>query len=761
VPDLRRFSDFRREVASATGDRPGDLAAGPIPGYRKWVNPYSESPMPRLTRRACGCFAIAALLSCSSNGGTTTTPTVATISVSQTSASLALGATIQLIANPLDATGTVVTGQTITWSTSSSGVATVSTNGLVTAVAVGTATITASAGGKSAQVAITVATQVASVTLSQSAAALVPAATVQLTATPKDAAGATVTGQTVTWTTNAGNVATVSSNGLVTAVAVGTATITATMGTKSATAVITVNAGAVIGAAGGTVTSADGNASVTIPAGALSSATNIAIVPTVAAPTTPVAVGQGYDLLPSGTTFTAPVTIKLKYNAASVPAGHAAGALQMRTQVGNAWNALADPIVVDSVAHTVSATSTHFSTYIITDPRLTFGIRDGDAYTAVRASSANITLCLGDTKRVVVLFYDQTLTTPTPSYSWGPGPWNLGLGSEVASPTAYGVNVTISGGALGGPTALVVTSNGESATLYVTVINCMAPAITYTRDFGGSDNAYLYQGGGNSALTTDNATSKSSTIPSGLGAVGVLRTSNNRQVNYYGVGWNLRANLRAPIYTTTGFLEGFNWVSPTLWEFAEGPTEFGSYQLFRMNTDGTGKVPFAAAGTAGGSARTPYLAGNGFTYFAYLPTPSTSQVYRVDANGNNMTQVVTVNGLAWTPVVSQDGQWLVVSVYNNAFTAAQLLMYDLTNLQAAPIPISPATGFAQFPSFCSNGALYYTYSTTNLSNSVWTLYRWDIASRTSTAASFVASGSIPEGVSVQPQKGTSDRSCPN
>ncbi|MES1259549.1 MAG: hypothetical protein ABUL71_03065 [Gemmatimonadota bacterium] len=483
-------------------------------------------------------------------------------------------------------------------------------------------------------------------------------------------------------------------------------------------------------------------------------------MPTSAAPTTPVPVGQGYDLLPSGTTFTAPVTIKLKYNPASVPAGHAAGALQMRTQVGTAWNALADPIVIDSAAHTVTATTTHFSTYIVTDPRLTFGVRDGDVFTAIRASSANITICLGDTKRVVVLFYDQTLTTSAPAYTWAPGPWNLGLGSEVASPTAYGVGVTISGGTLGGPTGLVVTSNGESATLWVTVINCAAPAITYTRDFGGADNAYLYQNGGNSALTTDNNTSKSSTIATGLGAVGVYNSGSNRQVNYYGVGWNLRAKLQAPIYTTQSFLDAFAWVSPTVWEFSEVPPS-GLAQLFRMNTDGTGKTPFGGSLTAGGNARLPYLAGNGFTYFSYAPPPGTqpTQLYRLDANGANLTQLLTVSGWAWTPTVSQDGQWVVISYFDVGVTHAQLLLYDLNNLQATPIAISPATGYAQYPSFCGNGVVYYAYNATTYGNP-WTLYRWDMASRTSTPAAFVASGSIPEGVSVQPQKGKTDRSCP-
>jgi hypothetical protein len=65
-------------------------------------------------------------------------------------------------------------------------------------------------------------------------------ATQQLVATPKAADGTALAGRTVTWTTSAASVATVSQSGLVTAVAVGTATITATSEAKSGTSAITV-----------------------------------------------------------------------------------------------------------------------------------------------------------------------------------------------------------------------------------------------------------------------------------------------------------------------------------------------------------------------------------------------------------------------------------------------------------------------------------------------------------------------------------------
>ena len=81
---------------------------------------------------------------------------------------------------------------------------------------------------------------VASVTIASSVTTIAPGATVQMSATAKTAAGATVGGLTPTWSSSNQGVATVSTSGLVTAVANGVATITATMGGVSGARVITV-----------------------------------------------------------------------------------------------------------------------------------------------------------------------------------------------------------------------------------------------------------------------------------------------------------------------------------------------------------------------------------------------------------------------------------------------------------------------------------------------------------------------------------------
>ncbi|MBX6330363.1 MAG: Ig-like domain-containing protein [Gemmatimonadaceae bacterium] len=174
---------------------------------------------------------------------TVATAAVATVSVSPTSVSIAPGATTQLAATTRDARGAVLTGRAISWSSSNTAVATVSSSGVVTGVAEGSATITATSEGKhgTSTVSVTKA-PVASVKVSPTSVSLQAGATAQLTATPLDQSGQALTGRTITWSTGSTAVATVSSTGLVKGVAQGTTTITAYCEGKSAPVAVTVTA---------------------------------------------------------------------------------------------------------------------------------------------------------------------------------------------------------------------------------------------------------------------------------------------------------------------------------------------------------------------------------------------------------------------------------------------------------------------------------------------------------------------------------------
>jgi ZU5 domain len=119
---------------------------------------------------------------------------------------------------------------------------------------------------------------------------------------------------------------------------------------------------ATIGADGGTLKSADGKLTVTIPAGALSSGTAISIQPITNEG--PLAVGSAYRLKPEGITFAKPVELRFHYNDALL-SGTSPDFLWIITQSeSGGWDAMLRS-QVDTNAKTVSVETTHFSDWTL------------------------------------------------------------------------------------------------------------------------------------------------------------------------------------------------------------------------------------------------------------------------------------------------------------------------------------------------------------------------------------------------------------
>src|SRR5437773_1519196 len=166
---------------------------------------------------------------------------VATVTLTPGSATVNEGQTLQLTATLKDANGNTLVGRSITWSSSNTSAASVNGTGLVTGVTAGSATITATSEGKSGTSAITVVHMpVASVTVTPASGTVSAGSSLPLTATPKDANGNPLVGRTVTWQSSNTSAATVNGSGLVSGVAAGSATITATSEGQSGTSAITV-----------------------------------------------------------------------------------------------------------------------------------------------------------------------------------------------------------------------------------------------------------------------------------------------------------------------------------------------------------------------------------------------------------------------------------------------------------------------------------------------------------------------------------------
>ena len=180
----------------------------------------------------------ATVITARADGATSSTnlrvqPLVASVVVSPANASLAVGNNRQLTVTVSDATGLALAGRTVSFSSSSPGVATVSASGVVIGVSIGRAIITAKAvqdGVTGTATIDVIQAPVASVTISPPGAQTVfQGLTLQLAATLRDGNQPPniLTGRTVSWTTSNPSIATVSSNGLVTGNALGGAQITA------------------------------------------------------------------------------------------------------------------------------------------------------------------------------------------------------------------------------------------------------------------------------------------------------------------------------------------------------------------------------------------------------------------------------------------------------------------------------------------------------------------------------------------------------
>lgn len=178
---------------------------------------------------------------------TVNAPTVASVTVTPATATVGAGSTVQLSAQAKDANGAVIPGLTVTWSTSNSAVATVDNSGLVTAVGAGSAQITATIGGVLgvADISVPAASSTASVQVSPATASQEVGQQVALTATARDAAGATIPNPSITWSMDVTGKATLSSTSgssiNVTLVDSGVVTVTASSGAASGTSVITIS----------------------------------------------------------------------------------------------------------------------------------------------------------------------------------------------------------------------------------------------------------------------------------------------------------------------------------------------------------------------------------------------------------------------------------------------------------------------------------------------------------------------------------------
>ncbi len=126
--------------------------------------------------------------------------------------------------------------------------------------------------------------------------------------------------------------------------------------------------GKTIDASGGSITSPDGVLKLIIPAGALSTATEISIQPVTNE--IPIGLYNGYSLTPNGQQFQTPVTLEFHYNDLDLDTVDAAGLTVAYQNADQTWDAFTD-VTTDTISKTVSIQSPHFTVFdLLPDMRI-------------------------------------------------------------------------------------------------------------------------------------------------------------------------------------------------------------------------------------------------------------------------------------------------------------------------------------------------------------------------------------------------------
>ena len=494
----------------------------------------------------------------------------------------------------------------------------------------------------------------ASVSLTPATDTLVPGQTAQLTATPKDASGTTVSGQTIIWSTSPTTIATVNDVGAVTGVATGTATVTATTGGKSATANVTVTAGAMVTVSGGTVANGDGSVSFAFPAQAVSTTTPVSIRPAVTFPASNNLIGSPYDFGPTGTQFAQPVTVRVRYDPATLPAGTLPELIQLYTVAGTHWSVVAGS-TVDTAAHVVTATLSHFSIYspcihgcappgpgalnVTHDQTCT---EDG----AVKPCLSGIEVPVSGTSIGTGLIVSGLFSAPAAAFTLSLGSLPAGVSGRISAtgPATYSVTMSAAANAVAGAYSfdIIVTSGdplvGGGASRLPLIVTARSYTIT-----PGSGGLSVAQGGNASTPLTLARTFWSAAVslaaqnlPTGTTAVFNPASTTGNASN---ITFNVGASTTPGDYTVT-----IRGTSPST---ADVTTTVGL-----TVTPGSG---FTIAGTPafatvaqGGSGSTGLQAtrtnfGNSIAYtFAGLPTGVTAAVTSTTvADSNKLTFTAT------------------------------------------------------------------------------------------------------------------------
>ena len=427
-------------------------------------------------RRCTLLCCVSSLVACSSGGDSPVTPTpptppppvaVASVLITPSTTELVVGRAATLSATPRDASGTAL-ARAVTWQSLAPSVATVSSSGVVSAVAVGTSVITATSEGVTGSTTITVVPiPVATVAIGFAGGALVPQETRALTVAVRDSSAVSLPDRVITWRSTNTAVATIDSAAVLTARAVGTSIISATVdGRRDSIVVTVVPGGFVTATSGGTARSEDGNFELVVPAAAVSVpvAVRVTRVDTPPAHATLVA-GSAFRVSPDSLAFAQAASLILRYG---TPASAALPRqFRLHRWSGSAWEPRES--AVDTSTRRVLGGVMRGGLYALIEvPR---------PVATVTVTPSNVSLERGDTLRLAAtLRAADGASLAGRSVTW------RSSNDAVATVSSSGLITAVSAG---GPITVTAESEGQRGTATLTVTR----TIRFERLFTGAFNS--------------------------------------------------------------------------------------------------------------------------------------------------------------------------------------------------------------------------------------------------------------------------------
>ena len=211
--------------------------------YFEHRRPRMAAPR-RITFDSWAKIICAGLITLSCSGAETAGPKadeVASVSVAIPASAMHVGDSLQASVTVRNTTNELIVVGTVAWSSTNEAIATVSPNGLVRAVGIGSTRISAMTGGKSgsADLSVTI-VPIAQITLEPNPGSVVVGQSTPLAVSLKDASGKPLSGRDIIWSSSDESKATVSSSGVVIGVAAGVVTVKASAEGKSGSATVTV-----------------------------------------------------------------------------------------------------------------------------------------------------------------------------------------------------------------------------------------------------------------------------------------------------------------------------------------------------------------------------------------------------------------------------------------------------------------------------------------------------------------------------------------